>query len=116
MTAEAAHQLFEMLIRGTPVEGASLAIQWLPARYQCLTCRCHFESGEPCEQVLCPQCGEIALVVEQQEICTVRSIDVSFPAVQGDTGLQHNQKWQPPISLRASESCVAGRQKESEAQ
>jgi Zn finger protein HypA/HybF involved in hydrogenase expression len=105
LTAEAAHQSFEMLIKGTPIEGSSLAIQWLPARYQCLICRHNFESGEPCEQVLCPQCGEVALEVVHQEICTLRSIDVSFPVVPETAGSwQPDQKpWPAPISLIASE-------------
>lgn len=80
MTAGAAHQLFAMLIRGTPIEGASLAIQWVPARYRCLLCQRCFESAEPGECALCPQCGEAALEIAHQEICAVRSIDVSFPA------------------------------------
>lgn len=104
LTAEAAHQSFEMLITGTPIEGASLAIQWLPASYQCLTCRYLFESGEPCEQVLCPQCGEVALELGHQEICAVRSIDVSFPATSEAIGTGYGQKpWPAPTSLRTSE-------------
>jgi Zn finger protein HypA/HybF involved in hydrogenase expression len=114
MTAEAAHQLFAMLVRGTPIEGASLAIWWLPASYQCLTCRHRFESGAPCEQVLCPQCGEVALEVEHQEICTVRSIDVSCSSVQKNCSPQPGQK--PPTSLRARQRPDARGQKEEEAQ
>jgi hypothetical protein len=85
MTAEAVRRSFAMLVRGTPIAGASLAIQWLPASYQCLTRRRRFASGEPCEQVLCPQCSEIALEVEHQEIYTVRSIDASFSATQDES-------------------------------
>jgi hydrogenase nickel incorporation protein HypA/HybF len=111
LTAEAAHQSFEMLIKGTPIEGASLAIQWLPARYQCLSCWHHFESGEPGEQALCPQCSEVALEVAHQEICAVRSIDVSFPAVCETVG--HSQlaqkPWPVPISLIASECALIRR-------
>jgi len=99
VTAEVAHQSFEMLTRGTPIEGASLSIQWVPATYQCLTCLYRFENGEPSEQVLCPKCGEAALEVERQEVCVVRSLDVSFSdAVQSaDSSLQ------PELSLLAGE-------------
>jgi len=106
-TAERAHQEFETLIRGTPIEGASLAIQWLPARYQCLACQDYFESGEPCEQVLCPQCGEGAREIAHQEFCAVRSLDVSFPptSAREATGLpQPGQRpGQAPVCLIASE-------------
>jgi hypothetical protein len=55
--------------------------------------------------VLCPQCGEVALEVVHQEICTLRSIDVSFPVVPETAGSwQPDQKpWPAPISLIASE-------------
>jgi hydrogenase nickel incorporation protein HypA/HybF len=78
LTAEAANQHFEALVNGTPIEGASLTIQWLPAEYQCFFCLHRFESGEPSNHVTCPACGEAALEVGHRDICYVSAIDVSF--------------------------------------
>ena len=78
LTAEAANQHFEALVNGTPIEGASLTIQWLPAQYQCFFCLHRFESGEPSNHVTCPVCGEAALEVGHRDMCSVSAIDVSF--------------------------------------
>jgi hydrogenase nickel incorporation protein HypA/HybF len=78
LTAEAANQHFEALVNGTPIEGASLTIQWLPAQYQCFFCLHRFESGEPSNHVTCPECGEAALEVGHRDMCSVSAIDVSF--------------------------------------
>lgn len=107
-TADAAYQAFEMLTSGTPIEDSSLSIQWLPANYQCFTCLHRFESGETSEQVICPKCGEVALEIAQQEICTVRSIDVSFgdEADRANGASQTPKELKPGISLLSSK-CAA---------
>lgn len=78
LTADAAYQHFEALTRGTPAQDASLTIQWLPAKYQCFSCLQRFESSELSSLIACPECGDIALEVSHQEVCSVTSIDVSF--------------------------------------
>jgi hydrogenase nickel incorporation protein HypA/HybF len=77
-TEEAARQHFAVLTAGTPTEGAVLTIVWLPAQFQCFTCLHRFASCGPAEQVMCPQCGDLALEIEHQDVCYVSSIDVSF--------------------------------------
>ena len=84
-TAEAAYHLFEKLTKGTPVEDASLTIQWLPAKFLCFSCMHRFESSEPATQVTCPVCGEVALEIEHSDVCYVSAIDVAFDD-EGDTG------------------------------
>ena len=76
-TADVAYQLFEALVKGTPAENASLTIEWLPARYFCLSCQHSFESSEPSSQVTCPKCGEPALEIAHRDVCAVRAIDVT---------------------------------------
>jgi|SRR5579859_7880936 len=75
-TEEAAHQYFQIFTRDTPVEGASLAISWLPATFQCIACHHDFKSCLPAEQVTCPECGDSTLEIEHQDICQVSAIDV----------------------------------------
>lgn len=75
-TADAAYRLFEALVKGTPAESASLTIEWLPAAYQCFSCLHRFESSEPSAQVTCPVCGELALEITHQDICSVSAIDI----------------------------------------
>jgi hydrogenase nickel incorporation protein HypA/HybF len=77
-TAESAQQHFEVLTAATPIEGASLTISWLPAKYQCFSCLHRFENCESAGQVTCPSCGNVALETEHQDICCVSSIDVTF--------------------------------------
>jgi hydrogenase nickel insertion protein HypA len=76
-TAEAAHQHFEVFTMGTPLEGASLMILWVPAKFQCLSCLHRFESCESAEQVTCPRCGDVVLEIEHQDVYYVSSIDVA---------------------------------------
>ena len=76
-TAEAALQHFEAMTLGTPAEGASLTIQWLPATYWCFSCLHRFESLEPSIQVTCPRCGDAALEIDHQDICYVSAIDIT---------------------------------------
>jgi Zn finger protein HypA/HybF (possibly regulating hydrogenase expression) len=75
-TAEAAQQHFAMLTAGTPLETATLKIEWLPATFQCFNCLYNFESCEAAEQVTCPKCGGVALEIAHQHVCYVSSIDV----------------------------------------
>ena len=77
-TADAAYQLFEALVKGTPAENASLTIEWLPATYLCVSCLHHFQSSEPSAQVTCPRCGEVALEIAHQNICFASAIDVIY--------------------------------------
>src|SRR5260370_4076828 len=60
-TTDVAYQHFETLTKETPIKGASLTIQWLPAQYRCFFCLHRFESSEPSNQIACPECGEVAL-------------------------------------------------------
>lgn len=84
-TADAAYQLFEALTKGTPIADASLTIQWLPAKFLCVSCLHRFESSEPATQVTCPVCGEVALEIEHTDVCYVSAIDITFDDA-GDTG------------------------------
>jgi hydrogenase nickel incorporation protein HypA/HybF len=83
-TSDAAYQHFEALTKGTPIEDASLTIQWLPAQYQCFFCLHRFESSEPSNQVACPKCGELALEVGHQDVCSVSAIDITFENEEED--------------------------------
>jgi hydrogenase nickel insertion protein HypA len=76
-TEEAARQHFAVLSEGTPVEGASLTISWLPAKFQCFTCLHRFESCQPAEQVTCPLCGDLALEIGHRDTCSVSAIEVT---------------------------------------
>jgi Zn finger protein HypA/HybF involved in hydrogenase expression len=99
LTADAAYQHFEALAKSTPVEKASLTIQWLPATYLCFTCMHRFESCEPTAQVTCPNCGDVALEISHQDVCYVSAIDficdeehekvneLVLPAVESEAGV-----------------------------
>lgn len=75
-TEENAQQLFEVLTKDTPAEGASLTISWLPATLQCLSCFHQFSSAEVAEQTRCPKCKDIVMEVEHQDVCYISAIDV----------------------------------------
>jgi hydrogenase nickel insertion protein HypA len=77
-TAEATHQHFEVLTAGTPIQGASLTILWVPVQFQCFSCLHSFESSENFEKVTCPRCGSRGLEVGHQDVCYVSAIDVAF--------------------------------------
>lgn len=77
-TEEAARQHFEALTAGTPAEGASLEISWLPATFQCFSCLHRFESPQPAEQVTCPLCGDLVLEIDHQDACYASDIEVAF--------------------------------------
>jgi hydrogenase nickel incorporation protein HypA/HybF len=77
-TEDVVRQYFALFTAGTPAEGATLTVIWLPATYQCLTCLHTFQSLQPAVEALCPACGEAALEIEHQDICAVSAIDVAF--------------------------------------
>src|SRR5574340_255152 len=85
-TADVAYQHFEAMTKGTPVEDASLTIEWLPAKYQCFSCLHRFESTEPSAQIACPRCGDVALEIEHQDVCYVSSIDIAYNDEEGLPG------------------------------
>jgi hydrogenase nickel incorporation protein HypA/HybF len=101
-TADAAYQLFEALVIGTPAERASLTIEWLPAVYQCFSCLHSFASSEPSAQVACPRCGEPALEIAHQDICTVSAIDVTCD----EENEKVNELLLPPVESWNSKSCA----------
>ena len=92
-TAEAAHQYFEVLVKGTSAEGASLSIQWVPAKFQCFACLHQFERCEPTVQVSCPRCGESALEVGHQDVCSVSAIDVTSEQERGGLHIPRARPW-----------------------
>lgn len=73
-TEEAVRQYFQVLTQGTPIEGATLTLSWLPATYQCLSCRHRFESLA--ETATCPLCSDIGLEIGHQDECHIRTIDM----------------------------------------
>ena len=76
LTEEAARQHFAALAQGTPAAGAELIFTWLPATYQCFSCLNQFESLAPADDVVCPECGGVALETAHQDVCWVEAIDV----------------------------------------
>jgi hydrogenase nickel incorporation protein HypA/HybF len=78
LTEDAVRQHFELLARGTPAEGATLAFSWLPATYQCFGCLQQFTSAAPPAQVACPACGGVALEIEHEEVYYASMIEVTF--------------------------------------
>jgi hydrogenase nickel incorporation protein HypA/HybF len=74
-TEEAVRQYFQLLTQGTPAEGATLTLSWLPATYQCLSCQHRFESTS--SPATCPLCGDVALEISHQDECSIRSVEVA---------------------------------------
>lgn len=89
-TEDIVRQYFAVFTAGTPAQGATLVIIWLPTTYQCLTCLYAFQSLQPAVEALCPECGEAALEMEHRETCAVSAIDVTF-----DEPLDHQPKQLP---------------------
>lgn len=77
-TEEAIRQYVVMLTAGTPAEGTSVRIAWLPATYQCLDCGHCFKCPHPAGEIMCPQCAGIVLEIDHQDICRLSAIDVVF--------------------------------------
>lgn len=73
-TEEAVRQYFQIMTHGTPIEGATLTLSWLPATYQCLSCQHRFESTV--ETAICPLCGYLALEIAHQDGCRIREMNV----------------------------------------
>ena len=69
-------QHFELAAAGTLAAGATLAITWLPATYQCFSCLARFPSVDQSESVTCPHCSGTALEIAHEDACCVTSIDV----------------------------------------
>jgi Zn finger protein HypA/HybF involved in hydrogenase expression len=87
VTEEIARQYFELFAAGTPAAGADITIVWLPATYQCFGCLNRFHSASRPEEVDCPICGGVALEIAHEDVCAVRSVEVTFdeaepPAVE----------------------------------
>ena len=78
LTAAALYKYFEKLTIDTPIEGASLAILWLPVKFQCVLCGYRFERSEAVEQATCSRCGSIMLEMEPHDVCYVSAIDVDY--------------------------------------
>jgi hydrogenase nickel insertion protein HypA len=77
LTEEAARQHFTVFAAGTPAAAATVSISWLPATYQCFECLHRFRSTLPTAEVVCPLCGAVALEIAHEDVCSVRSIDVT---------------------------------------
>ena len=56
ITEETIRQYVGMVTEGTPAEGTSVRIVWLPATYQCLDCGHCFERFQPTGETVCPEC------------------------------------------------------------
>ena len=77
LTEEAARQHFALFAANTPAADATVTIIWRPATYQCFACLHRFQSVTPNVDATCPRCGAVALEIEHQEVCSLRSIDVT---------------------------------------
>ena len=77
-TEEAIRQYVVMLTAGTPAEGTSVRIVWLPATYQCLDCGHCFEHSQPTGEIVCPECEGVVLEMNHQDTCRLHAIDVAF--------------------------------------
>jgi hydrogenase nickel incorporation protein HypA/HybF len=66
--------LVTALGRGTPAEGAEIAIVWREARWRCWSCGEVFWSAKDGR---CPRCAEPALSLDDEPELYLRSIDVS---------------------------------------
>jgi Zn finger protein HypA/HybF involved in hydrogenase expression len=80
LTEDAARQHVSALAVGTPAEGATLGVTWLPATYQCFSCLHQFESADPAAEATCPNCDGIALEIAHRDACYVSSFEVELPS------------------------------------
>lgn len=76
-TEVAVHLYFQALTRDTPIEGATLTLSWLPAPYQCLSCKHRFERIS--STGICPHCGDASWEISHQDGCSIRTVDVVSP-------------------------------------
>jgi Zn finger protein HypA/HybF involved in hydrogenase expression len=86
LSEDAARQYWEVFTRDTPAHDAAVIFTWLPATYQCFSCMQRFPVTRPSAVVACPACGDIALEVEHEDTCAVRSLDVAFDDESMSTG------------------------------
>ncbi len=66
--------LFGAVAVGTPLEGADLLIEEVPARANCAACGASFGIDGPC--FLCPECGGGGISIESGRELTVETVDV----------------------------------------
>ncbi len=67
---------FEALASGTPAEGATLAIDSVPARFWCVRCRREFEVPNfRCE---CPECGRVSGELRSGRELELSSMEVDY--------------------------------------
>lgn len=64
-------------VRDTPLAGAILDVEAVPAEIVCADCRQHSQLDEPF--LLCPACGGDAVTVVAGEECLVASVDLVDP-------------------------------------
>jgi hydrogenase nickel incorporation protein HypA/HybF len=67
---------WDVVIASTPLEGAALAVNHIPARAVCQDCGASLTLG-PALKMVCGACGGRALRIETGEEFLVRSIDVA---------------------------------------
>lgn len=85
-TEDAARQHFALNAQGTPAEGATLDVEWLPASYSCFQCLHTFASVQPPAEVTCPECGGVALETGHSDVCYIREIEVAESPVASEFG------------------------------
>jgi len=71
---EALSFAFDALVRGTQAEGATLAIELVPARFWCDPCRGEFVS----ESLLadCPRCGKLSRELRSGRELQIASLEI----------------------------------------
>jgi hydrogenase nickel incorporation protein HypA/HybF len=65
---------FEMLAVGTPLEGAQMVIESVPAAAMCR--KCGATTGQPTLPMTCGACGAFELIVVQGEELIVESLEI----------------------------------------
>jgi hydrogenase nickel incorporation protein HypA/HybF len=65
---------FELLAEGTPVEGAELEIEQVPAQGRCRACGLEGRLGG--FPLLCPECGSFDLEILEGEELSVESLEL----------------------------------------
>lgn len=65
---------FEMYVQGTPVEGAALAIERVPAKVRCRVCGNEYETGIPFSA--CAVCGQKSMTIISGKELYIDSLEV----------------------------------------